>query len=130
MSTYTQGLIIDGIMYDIPMVEIKRTFDFLEKYAKRTEDGEIHLETIGGFQNYSIKIGTINDPDTYDKLYNHITDAKNRFHTVVLPDSKSSFTFDGYFSSISDKISKILSDKVVYSDLTWKMTERIPTKKA
>ena len=46
---YTQGLFIDGIMYNIPLVSIQRTMDFLEKYAERTEDGDIKIETIGIF---------------------------------------------------------------------------------
>ena len=126
--TYTQGLIIDGTHYNIPLVEVKRTFDFLEKYADRTEDGEIHIETIGGYQNYQVKIGIINDTSLYKSLFIHITDCSNRFHTVVLPDSNGNFTFEGYFSSISDKMHKVYENDVEYEGLTWKMTERKPTK--
>ena len=53
---YTQGLIIDGITYNIPMVSIQRTLDFLEKYAERTEDGDIKIESIGLYKNYTISI--------------------------------------------------------------------------
>ena len=35
---YTQGLIIDGITYNIPLISIKRTLDFLENFAERTEE--------------------------------------------------------------------------------------------
>lgn len=125
---YTQGLIIDNVTYKIPLVEVKRTFDFLEKYAERTEDGDIHIETIGGYQNYTVKIGVIDNPTEYQKLFNHITDAKNRFHTVILPDSNSPFVFYGYFSSITDTVNKILNDSVKYKELSWKMTEKKPTK--
>ena len=44
---YTQGLIIDGTTYNIPFISVKRTLDFLEKFAERTEDGDSHIETIG-----------------------------------------------------------------------------------
>lgn len=44
---YTQGLIIDGITYNIPLISIKRNLDFLEKYAERSEDGDIKIENIG-----------------------------------------------------------------------------------
>ncbi len=30
---YTQGIRIDGIYFDVPLVSIKRTADFLDKYA-------------------------------------------------------------------------------------------------
>ena len=56
---YTQGLIIDGITYNIPLISIKRNLDFLEKYAERSEDGDIKIETIGLYKNYTISIGLI-----------------------------------------------------------------------
>ena len=46
---YTQGLIIDGITYNIPMVSIQRTLDFLEKYA------DIPV------MNYNWKAGNLSD---------------------------------------------------------------------
>ena len=97
---YTQGLIIDGITYNIPLVSIQRTLDFLEKYAERTEDGDIKIESIGLYKNYTISIGTIDDAEMYDRLIDHITDCDNRFHHVLLPDASKQFDFYGYFSSI------------------------------
>lgn len=125
---YTQGLIIDGVSYNIPMVSIKRTLDFLEKYANRTEDGDIKIETIGLYKNYTIAIGTIDDAATYDALINHITDCSNRFHTVVLPDASKQFEFYGYFSSISDEVEKVLNTGAKYKGLTWKMTSKKPSR--
>lgn len=127
---YTQGLIIDGITYNVPMVSIKRTMDFLEKYANRSEDGDIKIETIGLYKNYTISIGTIDDGNLYDSLIEHITDCTNRFHTVVLPDAAKNFSFNGYFSSISDEVEKVLDTGANYKGLTWKMTSKRPYKKA
>lgn len=127
---YTQGLIIDDVHYNIPFASVKRTFDFLEKYANRTEDGDIKIETIGGYQNYSIKIGTVDDSEEYEKLYKHITDVENRFHHVEIPDIKKPFSFYGYFSSITDEMEKILENDVEYKSLSWKMTSKKPTRKA
>lgn len=126
--TYTQGLVIDEVSYNIPFVSIKRTLDFLEKYAERTEDGDIKIETIGLYKNYTISIGLIDDVATYDALIEHITDCKNRFHTVILPDASKNFTFNGYFSSISDEAEKVLDSGAQYMNLTWKMTSKKPTK--
>lgn len=125
---YNQGLIIDGTTYDIPLVKIDVTFDFLEKYAERVETGEIKLETIGGYQNYTIEIGTIDDADTYQALWDHVTDATNRFHKVILPDTKSTFEFYGYFSSIKSSIEKVYSSGALFKGFSWKMTEKNPTK--
>lgn len=128
--TYTQGLVIDGVSYDIPLVSIKRTLDFLEKYAERTEDGDIKIETIGLYKNYTISIGTIDNEQLYDKLIEHITDCENRFHTVSLPDASKQFEFYGYFSSIQDEVEKVLSSGAKYKGLTWKMTSKKPTRTA
>ena len=125
---YKQGLIIDGTTYDIPLVKIDRTFDFYEKYANRSEDGDAKIETIGGYQNYTVEIGTIDDLTAYAALYDHITDCKNRFHTVVLPDSVNTFSFYGYFSSIKDSFEKVYNNGVLFKGLSWKMTEKKPTK--
>lgn len=100
---YTQGLIIDGITYNIPLVSIQRTLDFLEKYAERTEDGDIKIESIGLYKNYTISIGTIDDVEMYDKLIDHITDCENRFHHVSLPDASKQFDFYGYFPLLKTK---------------------------
>ncbi len=128
-KTYTKGLTIDGITYNIPMVSIQRNMDFLEKYAQRTEDGDIKIETIGMYKNYTINIGVIDDYELYDALIEHITDCTNRFHTVVLPDAMKDFSFYGYFSSISDQVEKILDEGTRFNGLTWTMTSKKPTKK-
>ena len=108
LHKYTQGLIIDGITYNIPMVSIQRTLDFLEKYAERTEDGDIKIESIGLYKNYTISIGTIDDVEMYDKLIDHITDCENRFHHVSLPDASKQGTpmrliFMGIFPLLKTK---------------------------
>lgn len=126
--TYTQGLIIDGTKYNIPLISIKRTLDFLEKYAERTEAGNVLMETIGLYKNYEISIGTIDDVELYDKLIEHITDCENRFHTVILPDASKNFEFYGYFSSIKDEVEKVLGSGAKYKGLSWKMTSERPTK--
>ena len=125
---YTQGLIIDGITYNIPLISIKRTLDFLEKFAERTEDGDSHIETIGLYKNYRISIGTIEDPELYDTLIEHLTDCENRFHHVTLPDASKQFDFCGYFSSIADEVEMVLETGAQYKGLSWRMTSKKPYK--
>ncbi len=125
---YTQGLIIDGITYNIPLISIKRNLDFLEKYAERSEDGDIKIETIGLYKNYTTSIGLIEDAELYDQLIEHITDCENRFHHVTLPDASKQFDFYGYFSSIKDEVEKVLETGAQYKGLSWKMTSKKPDK--
>ena len=125
---YTQGLIIDGITYNIPLISIKRNLDFLEKYAERSEDGDIKIETIGLYKNYTISIGLIEDAELYDQLIENITYCENRFHHVTLPDASKQFDFYGYFSSIKDEVEKVLETGAQYKGLSWKMTSKKPYK--
>ncbi len=124
---YTQGLYIDGIYFNIPFVSIKRTADFLEKYAQRTEDGDVKIETIGVYLNYTVNVGVIDDSALYNQLFNLLIDPQNRFHTVKLPNGMNDFSFYGYFSSISDEVEKVLDNGVTFKGLTWKMTSKQPT---
>lgn len=121
-------LIIDGITYNIPLVSIKRNLDFLEKYAERSEDGDIQIETIGLYKNYTISIGLIEDAELYDQLIEHITDCENRFHHVTLPDASKQFDFYGYFSSIKDEVEKVLENGAQYKGLSWNMRSKQPYK--
>ena len=127
-KVYTQGLYIDEEYFDIPLVSIKRTADFLEKYAERNEAGTVLMETIGVYYNYTVKVGYIDNSEIYSKLFNVLTNTKQRFHTVRLPNGANEFTFNGYFSSISDEISKVLDDDVKFESLSFKMTSRSKTK--
>ena len=127
---FTQGIFIDKTFYDIPLVSIKRNADFLEKFAERNEAGEIIGETIGVYYNYTVNIGVINDPVLYKKLFEDLTSCRNRYNReVILPNDRNDFVFHGYFSSISDEVSKVFDNHVEYKGLTFKMTSRVPTKK-
>lgn len=126
---YTQGIYIDGVFYDIPFISIKRNADFLEKYAERVEAGDVKVETIGCYYNYNITVGYIDDNNLYNRLFEHLTQVEPRMHNVELPEGTSSYSFRGYFSSISDEISKVLDHEVKFESLKFKMTSQKPTKK-
>ena len=51
---YTQGIYIDGMYFDVPLVSVKREANFLDKVAGRTEDdGDLYRELIGVYLNYA-----------------------------------------------------------------------------
>lgn len=55
MKKYTQGIYIDGQLWDIPLVSIRRSFDVLDKYAERNEDdGDLKREILGVYLNYTM----------------------------------------------------------------------------
>ena len=43
---------IDGVEFDIPLVALKRESAVLDKYATRTEGGDLQREIIGVYYNY------------------------------------------------------------------------------
>src|SRR5512142_2537375 len=99
-------IIIDGVTYDVPVASVKRTADFLDKYAERTEDGVLHRELIGVYFNYQLQFGSNGvSPTEYAALWNKLTEA-TEFHTVTVPDESGDYTFTAYFANVSDELKK------------------------
>ena len=124
---YTQGIYIDGTYYDVPLLSIKRTGDFLDKYANRTEDGDLHRELIGVYFNYQVTFGTM-DISTHQALWNKLSEPVE-FHTITIPDSTGTYTYTGYISGLSDEIRRILSAGVEYQNLSCKMIAKTPSRR-
>lgn len=126
MADYTQGIIIDGTLYDVPLVSVKRSFDVLDKYAERNEEnGDLLREVLGVYANYDLAFGVIDDDDTYQGLIDKLTEPV-AFHDFILPSTKGDFTFRGYISKVADEIMKIHSDTVTFQGLTCKFTMKKP----
>lgn len=126
MAEYTQGIYIDGNLYNVPFISIKRTFEVLDKYAERNEeDGDLLREILGVYANYTLSFGTIDDDDTYESLIDKLTEPE-AFHDFELPSTKGSFKFKGYISQVSDEIEKILDNTVKFQGLTCKFTMKKP----
>lgn len=124
---FTQGIKIDGEFFDVPFVSIKRTGDFLDKYANRTEDGVLHRELIGVYYNYQASFGTM-DTDTHQKLWSKLSEAVE-FHTITLPDAYGTYSFVGYISSLSDEYLKILDNGATFENLQCKFIAKSPARK-
>lgn len=123
---YTQGIYIDGMYFDVPLVSVKRGAKVLDKYAEREEDtGNLLRELIGVYLNYTMNFGTIDDDDLYERLFDKLTEPVD-FHDVTLPSTKKSYSFRCYVSSVSDEMEKILDDTVKFKGLTCKYIAKAP----
>ena len=123
---YTQGIYIDGMYFDVPLVSVKREAKVLDKYAEREEDtGDLLRELIGVYLNYTMNFGTIDDDDLYERLFDKRTEPVG-FHDVTLPSTKKSYSFRCYVSSVSDEMEKILDDTVKFKGLTCKYIAKAP----
>lgn len=127
---FQKGIKVDGTFFDIPMVSLKRNADFLDKYAERTEDGELHRELIGVYYNYTLTVGTSTDfgETDYDAFWDKMTEPVE-FHQISLPTKNGYYTFTGYISSVSDEYKKILDNKAEFTGFTCKFTAKSPARK-
>ncbi len=103
---------IDGEVYDIPIISLKRKGEFLDKFAERTEDGILHRELIGVYFNYELQFGRTTDTDEYAALYAKLTEAVE-FHDVIVPTEAGPVEFTMYFAGISDELRRTDSDMLV-----------------
>lgn len=121
-------VIIDDVTYDVPFISCKRTADFLDKYAKRTEDGNLNRKLIGVYFNYQLKLGSTLNTAEYDRLWNKLTEPVE-FHTVTVPGTIGSYTYKAYFSNVSDELKKQYDGKNYWKGLTANFTAKTPARK-
>lgn len=119
---------IDGVSYNVPIISIKRKFEFLDKFAERTVDGKLQRELIGGYQNYSIQFGSTGSVAEYAALWEKITEPEE-FHQVVIPDGDGTHSFQGYFSNIADEMVRYKDPQAFYRNLTLNIISRVATRK-
>lgn len=124
---YNQGITIDGQYFDVPLISLKRSVDFLDKYAERTEDGDMKRELIGVYINYQMAFGTIDDDNTYEKLFDKLTEPVE-FHDFELPTTKGKYAFRGYISSVSDEVYKIKGNTAKFKGLQCRYTSKKPAR--
>ena len=124
---FTQGFYINGEYFDAPIVSVKRKAPSLDKYAQRTEDGDLHREEIGVYVNYEMALG--NESDYPDGVYQHLWEtltAANEFIDVTIPEFGSSVTFRCYNSEVDDEWDRVEPDRIYYKNLTLEFVAKKP----
>lgn len=119
---------IDGTTYKVPVVSLRRKGEFLDKYANRTEAGDLERELIGVYYNYELRFGFTIDYQEYARLWDKLTEAVE-FHTVTVPDVGKDYTFTAYFSNISDELIRKHKGVSYYGGLTVNFTAKSPARK-
>lgn len=118
---------IDGMTFDVPVTDLSRSADFLDKFAKRTEDGGALRELIGVYFNYQLKLGIAEDATEYQRLWDKLTEPVE-FHTVVVPGTVGDYTFKAYFSNVKDKMLMQRQQRNYWQDLTVNFTAKVPAR--
>lgn len=120
-------LYIDGIGYKIDVLSVKRTADFLDKYAERTENGDLERELIGVYFNYKLQLGPGIDRTEYARLWDKLTEPVE-FHEVTVPDEDGDYTFTAYFSNVADKLLRKVAEKNYWKNLTVNFIAKKPAR--
>ena len=119
---------IDGKRYDVPIVDLDYTPDFLYKYAERTVDGTLHSEIIGVYFNYKVVFGKNNaNPAEYAALFHKLTEPKE-FHSVRIPIVDGEHVFEAYFAEMSDQFVRIKGTNHYMKGLKVSIIARYPAK--
>lgn len=120
-------LYIDGIGYKIDVLSVKRTADFLDKYAERTENGDLERELIGVYFNYKLQLGPGVDRTEYARLWDKLTEPVE-FHEVTVPDEDGDYTFTAYFSNVADELLRKVAEKNYWKNLTVNFIAKKPAR--
>ncbi len=121
-------LTVDGIVYNVDVVSVKRKADFLDRFAKRTDDGVLHRQLIGAYINYQLKLGPNSDPDSYDALWAKLIE-KEEYHMVEVPyGSGEIYRFQAYFSNVGDELLCQSKARNLWNNLTVNFTSRKPAR--
>lgn len=125
---WSDFLTIDGEIFNVKvLVGLKRNADFLDKYANRTDDGDLKRELIGVYFNYksvSFEKQTDNNYSEYNKLYNKLTEPEE-FHDINI----AGFEFKAYFSNVNDEMYLYKNGKPYYKGLTVNFTAKKPARR-
>ena len=127
MDIWSDFLTIDGEDYNVAVLtSIKRNADFLDKYAERTDDGDLKRELIGVYFNYkNIKFAKQTDSNysEYVRLFNKLTEPEE-FHDITIANT----SFRAYFSNVSDEMYLFKNNRPYYKNLTVNFTAKMPSR--
>ena len=120
-------IVIDRITFNIGVfADIKEAADFLDKYANRTEDGDLKRELIGVYFNFSdIKFEPQTDDnyEEYERLWNKLSEPEE-FHQIKI----ANFEFKAYFSNVSRVICGYKNNRAYRKDMTVNFTAKKPAR--
>lgn len=118
---------VDGVSYDIEITSLRRTADFLDKYAERTEDGNLNRELIGVYFNYQLTLSPNGNVSEYAAFWVKITEPEE-FHEVTLYDEEGEYTFTAYIANVSDELRRVKGASVFWKNLTVNFVAKAPAR--
>ena len=121
-------LTIDGQTFKIDVLSVKRSADFLDKYAERNEAGDLQRELIGVYFNDKLQLAPGLDRAEYARLWAKLTEPVE-FHTVTVPCEEGDFTFTAYFSNVADELLLQRAGRNTWKNLTVNFIAKSPARR-
>ena len=121
-------LTIDGQTFKIDVLSVKRSADFLDKYAERNEAGDLQRELIGVYFNYKLQLAPGLNRAEYARLWAKLTEPVE-FHTVTVPCEEGDFTFTAYFSNVADELLLQRAGRNTWKNLTVNFIAKSPARR-
>lgn len=118
---------IDGNTYNVPIISLVRKAEFLDKYATRTENGDMQRELIGVYFNYQLKLGVGMDAQAYDAFWEKVTEPQE-FHSVSVPYGRGIRTFHAYFASVQDELLLDKGGERIFTGMTVNFIAKSPAR--
>jgi hypothetical protein len=119
---------IDGETFDVPVMNLDETADFLDKHASRTADGNLNRELIGVFFNFQLKFGSDATTAELARLWMKLTEPVE-FHVVTVPDEDgTTYTFTAYFANVTRKLRKQKAAQTFWKELTANFIAQSPSR--
>lgn len=120
---------INGTDFSAGIIKLERKAPKLDKYAKRTMDGDLKREVIGTYITHTLTFAEFDDPQTYNTLYLELI-RPVEYVTVTLPSNTGTFTFTGYISEVTDSIIYVKDYERIFEGLKCEIIPKMPTWKA
>lgn len=96
---------IDGVSFDVNLLELVEISEFADKFAERTEDWNLERELAGIFFNYELTLGENQDPAQAQALYDKIHEPAP-FHEVTMPHGQGTLSFTAYITGTKRSLKK------------------------
>lgn len=122
-------IVVDEVEYDVRILELDDSIEFLDKYAERTVDGNLRRELIGTFPKQQIRFGApLNSAQraAYTALWEKLSEPVE-FHTVTVPDADGvDFTFLAYVSGLRRRLRKLQAAATYWKEMSVTFTAQGP----
>ena len=117
MANTVDFLVIDGKRIDVGVLtDINEECDILDRYAYSSQDGVLHREVIGSYQNYTnIRFADQTDANyaAYEELW-EILCSPQEFHNIRI----ANFEFSAYIASVKRKISRFDNNRAYHKGMS------------